>query len=91
VWEGLCGGLVFGLLSEEVMVWVRVWGVHVRLVTVGMMSICVPCKCERSAFAKGVYCVMLRWWLSLRLLSVQYYHSPICILRMEECQLLDEV
>jgi hypothetical protein len=37
------------------LVWVREWGVHLRLMNMGMMSICVPGQCERSAFARGVF------------------------------------
>jgi hypothetical protein len=36
--EGLSGGSLTGLMSEVMLVWVRVRSVHVRLVTIGMMS-----------------------------------------------------
>jgi hypothetical protein len=34
---------------------VRGWGVHVRLMTTRMMFTCVRGPCERSAFARAVY------------------------------------
>jgi hypothetical protein len=52
-WEGLSGGSFLGLMSAVMLVWVRVWGVHVRLMTMGVVSICVPRQCERSSFARG--------------------------------------
>jgi hypothetical protein len=29
------------------------WGVHVRLVMIGMIYICMPNQCERSSFPRG--------------------------------------
>jgi hypothetical protein len=52
VWKGLSGGQVIGFMSEVMLVWVRVCRMHVRIVTVGTMFACVPCKYERSAFAR---------------------------------------
>jgi hypothetical protein len=77
VLEGLSGGSVLGLIRVVMLVYVREWGVPVRLINMGTMPTCVPRKCERSAFARGVYFYMTRWWVSLRLLSLQYFHSPI--------------
>jgi hypothetical protein len=34
---------------------VRVGGVHVRLVVMGVMSTCVPSQCEWSALARGLF------------------------------------
>jgi hypothetical protein len=55
VLEGLSCGSVVGFMCEVMLVWVKVWGVHVRLTTIGTMSVCVPCQCERSEFARGLY------------------------------------
>jgi hypothetical protein len=38
-----------------------VWGVHVRLMTMGMMSTSVPDQCGRSASTMGLY-LSMRWW-----------------------------
>jgi hypothetical protein len=68
--EELSGESVLGLIRVVMLVCVRVWGVPVRLMTIGStMSTYVLCQCERSAFARGVYFCM-RWWVSLRLLFV---------------------
>jgi hypothetical protein len=79
VWEDMSGGSVLGFFRVVMIVCVRVWGVSLRLMSIGTMSTSVPGKCERSAFAKGVYFSMMRWWVSLKLSSVQYFHmhSPI--------------
>jgi hypothetical protein len=56
VWKGMSGGSVIGLMRVVMLVRVRVWGVHVRLfMTMGIMSTSVPGRCERNAFARGVY------------------------------------
>jgi hypothetical protein len=53
------------------MVWVRVWGVHVRLTTMGTRC---PHVCHANV--NGVrFCE--RWWVSFMLMSIQYFHSPI--------------
>jgi hypothetical protein len=52
-------------------------GVPVRLVTMGRMSTSVPGQWLRMAFARGVYLVRIGWALWDRLLSVQYFRSPI--------------
>jgi hypothetical protein len=57
------------------LVCVRVRGVPVRLITMGTMSTCVPRHCEWRAFAREVKLSVIRRWVSLRLLSVQYLHS----------------
>jgi hypothetical protein len=64
--------------------------VHVRLMTMGIMSSWVPCRCERSAFASAVYLSMMRWWVSLRLLSVHDFYSLLRTLRIEEYQRREE-
>jgi hypothetical protein len=54
VWKDLSYGPLLGFINEVIHVWGRVWGVSVRLMTTCMMSIaCMPCQCERSAFARG--------------------------------------
>jgi hypothetical protein len=72
VWEGLSRGSILGFMSEVMLVWVRLWGVPVRLMTMGTMSIFVPCQCERRSFAMGVYFYMMRRWVSLKLMTVQH-------------------
>jgi hypothetical protein len=57
IWEGLSGGSVLGFMSEVMLVLMRVWGVHVRLMTMGTMSPWVPRQCDRSAFVRG--CIFL--------------------------------
>jgi hypothetical protein len=52
-WKGLSRGSFLGFVSKAMMIWVRVWGVPVRLVTMEVMSTCVSCQCEQSAFARG--------------------------------------
>jgi hypothetical protein len=42
VLEGLYGGSVLGLIRVVKLVYVREWGVPVRLLTMGTMSTCVP-------------------------------------------------
>jgi hypothetical protein len=54
VLEGFPGGSFLRFMSEVMPVWVRVWRVHVRLVTMGIMSTWVSCECERNSFARGV-------------------------------------
>jgi hypothetical protein len=71
VLEGLSRGSVLGLIRVVMLLCVREWGVPVRLITMGKMSTYVHGQCERSAFARGLlYFSMVRWWVSLRLLSV---------------------
>jgi hypothetical protein len=41
-WEGLSGGSFLGLMWVVMLVWVRVWNVLVRLMTMRIMSTCVP-------------------------------------------------
>jgi hypothetical protein len=53
VWKGLCGGLILWFMTEVMLVCVRVWGVDVRLMAMGMRSTCVPRQCQRSSFARG--------------------------------------
>jgi hypothetical protein len=42
VWEGLSRGSVLGFMRVVILVCVTVWGVLVRLRTMGMISTCVP-------------------------------------------------
>jgi hypothetical protein len=72
--ESSSGGSFLGFIRVLILVWVRVWGVPMRLIGSGMISVLVPCQCERSAFAKGVYYFILSWWVSVRLELVQYFH-----------------
>jgi hypothetical protein len=58
VWEGILCGSAVGCMREVMPVWVRVCVMFVRLVTLGMMSTCVPYECERRAFVRG--CIFLR-------------------------------
>jgi hypothetical protein len=58
--------------------------VHVRLIGNGMISTIVLGKCERSAFARGVYFFMMSWCVSVRLESEQYFYSPTWTFRMAE-------
>jgi hypothetical protein len=81
---GLFGGSVMGFIMVVLMVRVRVWGVLVWLITLGTISTVVPCQCERRAFARGVYFSITKWCVFVRLVFVLYFHSPICVLRMEE-------
>jgi hypothetical protein len=77
VFHALFGGLFRGLIRVVMLVCVREWDVPLRLMIMGRMSTCVPGQCERSAFARGVYFSMMRWWVSLRLSSVQYFNLAI--------------
>jgi hypothetical protein len=64
-WEGLSIESILGFMSEVMRAWVRVWGVHVRLMmTIGMIPTCVSGHCERSAFVSGVYFSLMRWRVS---------------------------
>jgi hypothetical protein len=69
VFEGLSCVSVLGLIRVVILACVREWGVPVRLITMGTMSACVPCQCEWSAFARGVY-LSMRCWVSLRIVFV---------------------
>jgi hypothetical protein len=42
-WEGLSSGSLLDLIRVVMLVCVRVWGVHVRLMTMSMMSTSMPC------------------------------------------------
>jgi hypothetical protein len=53
VLEGVSSGLVLGLTRVMMAVCVREWNAPVRLITMGMISTCVPSQCKRSAFARG--------------------------------------
>jgi hypothetical protein len=55
------GGSFLGSIRGVMMLKVRACGVHVRLMTIGMMSTSIPRQYERSAFAKGVYFCKMRW------------------------------
>ena len=71
-------------VSREVrLVMVEECGVPVRLMTMGMMSTTVPGQWFLMAFARGVYLVRMRSAVCERLLSVQYFHSPIWIFLMD--------
>jgi hypothetical protein len=77
VLEGLSSGLVPGVNRVVMLECVMEWGVPVRLITMGTMSTCVPSYCEWISFARGVQFSMMRWWVSLRLSFMEYFHSPI--------------
>jgi hypothetical protein len=51
--ESLSGGSFWGLSKALILVWVRVWRVHVRLIGSERISTIVPGLCMRSAFARG--------------------------------------
>jgi hypothetical protein len=70
------------MIREFMLERVRAWYVemHVRLMTIKMLSTSLPGKCERRAFASGVYFYKMRWRMPLRLVSVHCLHSPVCIL-----------
>jgi hypothetical protein len=61
VWQDLSGGSLLGCISEVMLVRVGTWGVNVLVMTMGMMSTCVPDTRERSAFTRGLY-LSMRWW-----------------------------
>ena len=73
----LSGGSVRAVSREVRLVMVEECGVPVRLMTMGRMSITVHGQWLRMAFARGVYLARMRWAVWERLLSVQYFHSPI--------------
>jgi hypothetical protein len=73
----LSGGSVRALSREVRLVMVEECGVHVRLMTMGTMSTTVHGQWQRMAFARGVYLARMRLAVWERLLSVQYFHSPI--------------
>jgi hypothetical protein len=65
-------------VSREVrLAMVDEWGVPLRLMPMGRMSIAVPGQWLRMAFARGVYLARINWAVLERLWSVQYFHSPI--------------
>jgi hypothetical protein len=51
----LSRGYVRSVRTDVRLVMVYVWGMPVRLMTIGRMSIIVPCEWLRRALAKGVY------------------------------------
>jgi hypothetical protein len=55
VTKRLSGGSFLGFIRVLILVWVRVWGLPMRLMGTGMPSTIVPGQCERRAFARGVY------------------------------------
>jgi hypothetical protein len=59
--ESLSGGPFPGFIKVLMLAWVRLWGVLVRLMGMGMISIIVPGQCERRAFESGVYFCMISW------------------------------
>ena len=73
----LSGGSVRAVSREVRLVMVEEYGVHVRLMTMGRMSTTVPGQWLRMAFARGVYLDRMRSAVCERLLSVQYFYSPI--------------
>jgi hypothetical protein len=73
----LSGGSVRVVSREVRLVMVEECGVLVRLMTMGRMSTTVPGQWLRMAFARGVYLARMRLAVWERLLSVQYFHSPI--------------
>jgi hypothetical protein len=77
VFAGFSGGSVLGLIRVLMLMCKREWGVPVRIITMGTASTCVLGQFEQSAFAREVFFSMVRWWVSLRLLYAQYFHSPI--------------
>jgi hypothetical protein len=65
-------------VSREVrLVMMEEYGVPVRLMTMGRMSTNVPGQWLRMAFATSVYLARMRLAVWERLLSAQYFHSPI--------------
>jgi hypothetical protein len=73
----LSGGSVRAVSREMRLVMVEECGVPVRVMTMGRMSTTVPGQWLRIAFARGVYLARMRLAVCERLLSVQYFHSPI--------------
>jgi hypothetical protein len=53
-WEGLFGVSVLGFMSEAMLVWMRVWGAPVRLMTMGMMFNFLPCLKRKLRLKKKV-------------------------------------
>jgi hypothetical protein len=73
----LPGGLLQRVRREVRLVIGDVWGVRVRLMTMGRMSTSVPGQCCRMALARGVYLSRVSCAVWERLSYVQYFHSPI--------------
>jgi hypothetical protein len=73
----LSGGSVRAVSREVRLVMVEECSVPVRLMTMGRMSSTVPGQWLRMAFARGVYLARMMLAVWERLLSVQYFHSPI--------------
>jgi hypothetical protein len=76
-WEGLFGRSILGSMSEVILLRVTEWGVHVWLMTMGMLSTaCVSTHFfQRSASARGVYFYMIRWWVYVRLYCMYNIYS----------------
>jgi hypothetical protein len=51
----LSGGSARSVSGEVRLVMVNVWGLSVRLMTMGRMSVLVPCRWLRRALARRVY------------------------------------
>jgi hypothetical protein len=73
----LSKGSVRAVSREVRLVMVDECGVPVRLMTMGRMSTNVPGQWLRMAFARDVYLARMRSAVRERLLSVQYFNSPI--------------
>jgi hypothetical protein len=59
--ESLPGGSFLGFIWVLMLVRVRLWGVHVRLMGMGVISTIVPGEYERRVFASGVCFCMISW------------------------------
>jgi hypothetical protein len=73
----LSGGSVRRVSRKVRLVIVDECGVAVRLVTMGRISTAVHGQWLLMAFARGVYLARINWAVWERLLSVQYFHSPM--------------
>jgi hypothetical protein len=73
----LSGGSMRAVNREVRLLMVEECGVPVRLMTMARMSTTAHGKWLRMAFARSVYLARMRLAVWERLLSVQYFHSPI--------------
>jgi hypothetical protein len=74
VWEDLLCGSFIGIMSEVMMVWVRV---GCACAAYDDMSTGLLGECERSAFAMGVHLSMMMLWVSLWLLRYCMWNISI--------------
>jgi hypothetical protein len=77
--KGLSGGSYLGLMSVVMPVWMRVWGVHMQLMTMGIMSTLYHATVSGVRFHGGVLFndEVVGIIMVIDLLCVQHFHSPI--------------